>query len=102
MSTVLAMLTLLALFIAPIKLGLVANQFVLKVPLNKNEAEVENPYAPFLKDYKRKEKKQLWYAVLFFCRRFCMILVITLLPINRNTQIVAQLWTTLFIMCYLG
>ena len=62
----------------------------------------ESPYAAFMKDYRRKDKKSLWYAVIFFVRRFCMLLIIVLLPLNRNTQIMAQLWTTLFMLCYLG
>ena len=62
----------------------------------------ESPYAPFMKDFRRKEKKSLWYAVIFFYRRFCMLLIIVLLPFHRNTQIVAQFLTTLFMLCYLG
>ena len=35
-------------------------------------------------------------------RRFIIVLVITLLPLYRNTQIVGQLWTTLFVMSYVA
>ena len=55
-----------------------------------------------MKDFRRKEKKSLWYAMIFFYRRFCMLIIIVLLPFHRNIQIVAQLWTTLFMLCYLG
>lgn len=37
---------------------------------------------------------------MFFFRRFVMIIVLVLLPSQRNVQIVAQLWSTLYIMSY--
>ena len=93
LSTICGMFTLLALFFAPIKLGQVAGQYYqVKKPkiagatTTSQVVEAENhPYAPFMKDFKRHEKKSLWYAVIFFYRRFCVLLVIVLLPINRNT-----------------
>ena len=111
LSTICAFLTLIALFFAPIKLGLVANNLVVtkqeieaksinsKAPVDIILTEAESPYAPFFRIYKRKERKQLWYTVLFFYRRFCMILVITILPFNKNTQIISQHVSTVFILC---
>ena len=40
------------------------------------------------------------YVLLFFSRRYLMVLIITALPLYRNTQIQGQLWTTLFMMAY--
>ena len=50
----------------------------------------------------KPEKEALAFNVIFFVRRYFMILVITLLPNYRNTQIVCQLWSTLFMMSYIS
>ena len=42
------------------------------------------------------------FASIFFFRRLLMVFVLVLLPFHRNTQIVTSLWSTLFVMSYIG
>ena len=46
------------------------------------------------------DKSSLYYNVVFFSRRYLMILVLTLLPSNRNVQINCQLVSSLAMMSY--
>jgi len=61
----------------------------------------ENPYAKFFSDFKQ-DKDSMSYVLIFFCRRYSMVLIVTILPNFRNVQIVSQLWSTLFVMSYIA
>ena len=43
---------------------------------------------------------QLLYDLIFFVRRYIMVIVLTVLPKQRNVQINIQLVSTLFVMSY--
>ena len=44
----------------------------------------------------------MYYVVIFFSRRYMMVLIITLLQTFRNVQIFSYLWITLFMLCYIA
>ena len=53
-------------------------------------------------DLNKKDRHALNYSLVFFGRRLLMVIVLTTLPTQRNIQITIQLWSTLYVMCYLA
>ena len=84
------------MFIAPIYLYKVA-----KIYFNQHEdPDVQITYKKLFKGFKLESFPQLNYALVFILRRYVMVLVLTVLPTQRNIQINIQLISTLFVMSY--
>ena len=53
-------------------------------------------------DLNKKDRHALNYSLVFLGRRLLMVIVLTTLPTQRNIQITIQLWSTLYVMCYIA
>ena len=91
-SSVLAFVTLLALVFAPI--------YMIKEIKGFLSGEGNQLKRSQLFKGLKGDKSSLYYNVVFFARRYFMILVLTLLPSNRNVQINCQLVSSLAMMSY--
>ena len=91
-------MTLVCLAITPFYLLYIGRRLLDK-PLILTERE-KHSYERLFSAYNLKERRAIRFSAMFFFRRFVMLFVIILLPDQRNIQIVAQLWSTLFIMSY--
>ena len=69
------------LLAAPVYMALRINKF-LKFP------EKRKKYKELFADLKEEDRGALSFSVIFFARRYFIILVLTTLPLFRNTQIV--------------
>ena len=95
-SNLCAGLTLLGLFVAPIYLYQVA-----KIYFKKHEdSDVKKKYGEMFKGFQVKTFPQLLYCLIFIIRRVTMVMVLTMLPTQRNIQINIFIITTLFVMSY--
>ena len=102
-STSCAFLTLVCLVLAPIKLAYEAFKLRRKVTKVQDKDSVgkdENPYAKFFADFK-PNRASMSYVVLFFIRRYCLVLALVLLPTHRKFQISAQIGLTLLVLSYI-
>ena len=97
-SIILAGVTIICLVYAPFYLLYVGRRLLDK-PFVLTEREKKS-YELLFSDYNLKERRAIRFSAIFFFRRFFMLFVIVFLTEQRNIQIVAQLWTTLFIMSY--
>lgn len=97
-SIILAGVTIICLAYAPFYLLYVGRRLLDK-PFVLTEREKKS-YESLFSDYNLKERRAIRFSAIFFFRRFFMLFVIVFLTEQRNIQIVAQLWTTLFIMSY--
>jgi len=98
-STVLAFVNLVGLVGAPIFLIVQAHIFHKYYDTNQ---EVRDKYKTLFEDYRRRSLPSLLYNVVFFLRRYFMVIILIYLPLHKNLQIFAQLLSTLFVMCYIG
>ena len=90
-STVCSFISLAMLFFAPIALIIYASSY--RKNLDKKSKEDAEKYptlssanSEFFKDFKNDKYSQA-YVVIFFIRRYFMILLLTLAPSSSNTQI---------------
>ena len=85
-STVLSFVSLVMLFFAPVGLLLYARSYRKNLAEMEPEKAAKNPNAQFFVDYKVDKYSQA-YVVIFFVRRYVMVLLLTLDPMSSNTLI---------------
>ena len=112
LSICFAFVTLACLVVAPVKLAYEAyrlrqrrnesSEAIDVIILGDKEGtdEEENPYAEFFADFKH-DVASMAYVILFFLRRYCMVLIMILLPHHGKFQISAQISLTMLTLCYL-
>lgn len=98
MSTSLAFISLLLLLIAPLFLLKITNDYLKGSKTVSHQKE--NRFYNFFSQYKRR-RMPLLYSNIFFLRRYSIILVLTLLPLNELMQIHAHMISTIYVVSYL-
>lgn len=100
-STACAALGLLLLFLAPIYLYKVAARFMEYIIMDMEVKQTElSPYSRLFEDY-RPKLPAIRYPVVFFLRRYSILLAMTLLPFHKLLQIQCQMIGTIFVIAYL-
>ena len=89
-------MTLVVLLASPLYLYFQAAKYF----KHKDDAKFEKEYGHLFEGLSRDTFPQLKYSFVFIVRRCLMVLVLTLLPTQRNIQINIQLVSTLFVMSY--
>ena len=77
-----AVLTLIGLILAPIEFYRFTLKFLREKAKPRDEQQITKEQKSFFMDYKFR-KEALLYPIFFFTRRYLMILVITLLPVQK-------------------
>lgn len=98
MAAILGILTLICLGAAPFYLLYVGKKLT-KEPEKLTPKQLMS-YNALFSAYRTDDGRAVKFSGMFFFRRFVMLFVLVLLPSQRNVQIVAQLWSTLYIMSH--
>ena len=98
-STICAFLSLLALLLAPLYFVRVTGQHLRDVEEGKER--MESRHAQLFAGY-RLEAPALRYQMIFFLRRYFMLLILTLLPSQTQVQIKLQMLSTVYMASYIG
>lgn len=93
-----AFITLIVLVLAPLYIKYLAQQYMQTIKKGKDEKESEH-YELF--ESYRANEVSLLYPVIFFIRRFSMILVLTTMPGFKYAQILMQLGATMSVIAHL-
>ena len=84
-STIFAMISLVILLIAPFYMLKISKQYLIDMDEHKEVPKEEpSPYSRIFEDYK-VNKQAVRYSVLFFTRRYSVLLVMILVPMNKMT-----------------
>ena len=97
-SIIFAILSIIGLILSPIYFARVINKYLDDAESADDPKESEH-YNLF-ENY-RVKKQALWYPIVFWLRRYSLILVLTLLNSNAQMQIIAHLVTTSYVIYYL-
>ena len=93
-----AFITLIVLVLAPLYIKYLAQQYMQTIKKGKDKKESEH-YELF--ESYRANEVSLLYPVIFFIRRFSMILVLTTMPGFKYAQILMQLGATMSVIAHL-
>ena len=97
-AMILAFIAVVCLLITPFYLIHVGKKLLFR-PAILTEDEKKDIQKLF-EAYKPNDIKAVRFGAIFFFRRFFMLCVLIMLPSQRNVQIVAQLWSTLYLMSH--
>ena len=98
-STSCAFVTLVCLSIAPLALIRITKTYVGEV-LGMQD-ETQHRHYEMLGSY-RPNRRSMLYSIVFFLRRYTVILVLTMLPGNALAQILTTMLSTMVVIAYVG
>lgn len=88
-------MSLVSLVVAPIILFRITKMY-LKMPKKRH-----SKWAPMFSAY-RKKAASMNYMIFFFLRRYCVLLVLTVLPLSGYFQIVIMMIASIFIIAIIA